>query len=129
MCWLKKEHTSNFTTTGAYFSPQFLALHLVGVLFKDGECRLKDTIDDVEVPCLEFGHHLRNEPRPLIRKVVLADDGDGLRQLLLDGLGAAEHKVHHMSLDGVTVAAVDPVTSVLVLSMKINHTRFLIPMR
>ena len=78
--------------------PQLLRLKLDGVLLEDGVGGLQDTVDDVEVSAGELGDHVGDEVGPPGGEVLLADDGDGLAQLLLDRAGALQHQVHDQAL-------------------------------
>ena len=78
--------------------PQLLRLELDGVLLEDGVGGLQDTVDDVEVSAGELGDHVGDEVGPPGGEVLLADDGDGLAQLLLDRAGALQHQVHDQAL-------------------------------
>ena len=54
---------------------------------------------------------------------LLAYDGDGRAQLLLDALRRAQHEIHDAGLDGVAVGGADLVIVVLALE-RMNHVNF-----
>ena len=74
--------------------PQLLRLELDGILLEDRVSGLEDSVDHVEVAGGELGHQVRDEVLPVHGEVLLADDGDGLAQLLLHWTGRLQHQVH-----------------------------------
>lgn len=79
--------------------------------------RLEDAVDGVEVSRAEFFHHLFDELGPFVWEVVLANDGNRVRQLLLNGRLRAEHQVDDVILDGESVLGMDFVGFVVFLEI------------
>ena len=74
---------------------------------------LQNPVDDVEVPGGEPADHVRHQVGPLLREVLLADDGDGLAQLLLDRPRRFEHEIDDKRLDRLSVGSVNLVSAFL----------------
>ena len=78
---------------------ELVALKDVAEALTDAVRRLEDAVDDVEVGLLELADELRQQLRPAVGEVVLADDREDLAQLPLDVGRRRAHQVDDPALD------------------------------
>ena len=74
---------------------------------------MEDTIDDMEVSRGKPLYHVGYQVLPSSREILLANDSDGLTQLLLNGARRLEHEINDEGLDSFSVLSVDLVGAIL----------------
>ena len=74
---------------------------------------MENTVDDMEVSRGKPLYHVGYQVLPSSREILLANDSDGLTQLLLNGARRLEHEINDEGLDSFPVTGVDLVNSLL----------------